>query len=1343
MDIPLEILATSDYTAISLEGSLQVERGKIYKFCLVVSERTKLYIDNIQMIDMNKGSNNVMCEEKYIITDTIKISVDRFSFVDVNEPLVLLWQCPGKSRSIIPESAWVQDSNIFQAETAEFGGSYFESSTNGYSGPGYVSLEDSNSFIQWDGIFIESSKVYRMQFRYMMVSHHLNLGIEIDLFVDGLWRRTFNLKYEEGIFESWVDSDLAQLPLSAGYHSVRLQSRGKYDAKIDFIMIDEVTYNGVIPNYKRYNGILSCTIESTLTQSQCSSISVENEALTYDVNRSVASYDKQESFSTDALSINYENFYIRNVGTNMFMTVASDCMTVTLQPFDGSDAQRFVLKRGNRTVIQNKICAGNKVLQIPYNSSCSTSLPIMDFWQNGHHFFEYLGDGGIYNYFCGPGITLSAESDSIPGSKPILEPHNENNPIHQWDIELLDERVPCGCVFNKNDNSLFYNQNQNCIPSLVETYDYDLICNPPTTKCNIIQFITATDDINASSASSFEITGYGTLPPSCHDKLGATCEVTLCGINHFDIYVVGEDDDWKFTIMGDVDELLDHNGSPSDQIDPFPIWLGVSNFHSWQRYSVTHLTDFDVRMDIRTDGLTSYDIYSQLHWNIVDERTNLFIAGFPINYYSQQRIYSHDYYLSSDSCYIFEIRGYEEMQPPAGFNMTVDGIIQASTYLGTNEKGKSNLRFGSCSDTASPSFSPSLTPSTISPTFTTFDESSLTIKIAILTHASPSNISWTLIDTGSGDMILESPEYTQENAEYEHQECVPLGSCFIFTIYDSSSDGIFSSGGYKLFVNNEVVSDKHGYAFFEPEETLQFGNSCTESPITTPTTYTSLSPSKSSQTSKFPSASPSFDPSASAIPSQYPTERQSMSPSISSAPSSVQGILYPTGDTFIRSGSDSSKNHGKNKFITVKNSGTNGEELDDNRVGLLQFDVTKLKASDCQAFLNIYITTVDGRADMYILDSWNATIMRMKPSNLNEKTATFDTFDKEVDKIGPNFIIHKNKEDYWERIEISELIEPGLLLLMVEITSPAGHNLFGFASRESSKTLSPYIEILPIESPTSAPSKPTISLTPSIVPSIQPQGKISVSYYHISGWSSLPVDGFNSLSPYKREMIETIDFQPSFDETFAGSGSRYNVAAEFEGYLKFYPTNDCTQLCIRSDDGSKLYIDDELLINNDGLYFTMTKKCEPISLTGIHQIRIEYFQNGGDRGMVFEWDPPFSYGDGVESAVPFEAWVDESSVGQNSSSPSLSPSSSSQPTPVPNGKVKIKCFYMCGLWSYLPTTRFISWLETWNTCRYICWAERWFIRWVFTWRITWFIRWTNGWCICRSCRWRFARSYAR
>ena len=205
-------------------------------------------------------------------------------------------------------------------------------------------------------------------------------------------------------------------------------------------MIDEVKYDDVILNYKRYNALSSCTAEATLTQSQCSLISAQNEALEFDFDRSVASYDTQDSFFTDALLLDNANFYIRNVGTNMFMTVESDCRAITLQPFDGSDAQRFMLRQGRNDIIQNKMCEGTKVLQIPY-TSCSTTPPIMHPYHGGRlQSFRYSSsDGRIYNIYCESEKSLSAKSDSIPGSKPILEPHEENNPLHQWNIELLDE----------------------------------------------------------------------------------------------------------------------------------------------------------------------------------------------------------------------------------------------------------------------------------------------------------------------------------------------------------------------------------------------------------------------------------------------------------------------------------------------------------------------------------------------------------------------------------------------------------------------------------------------------------------------------------------------------------------------------------------------------------------------------------------------------------------------------------------------------------------------------------------------------------------------------------------
>ena len=127
-----------------------------------------------------------------------------------------------------------------------------------------------------------------------------------------------------------------------------------------------MTYDDLTFTYKRYNALSSCTAEATLTQSQCSSISLLNDALDFDFNKSIASFNTQEKFYSDALFLDNAKFYIRNVGTNMFMTVESNCVTVTLQPFQGSDAQQFMLKQGQKYVIQNKMCAGNKVLMIPY-----------------------------------------------------------------------------------------------------------------------------------------------------------------------------------------------------------------------------------------------------------------------------------------------------------------------------------------------------------------------------------------------------------------------------------------------------------------------------------------------------------------------------------------------------------------------------------------------------------------------------------------------------------------------------------------------------------------------------------------------------------------------------------------------------------------------------------------------------------------------------------------------------------------------------------------------------------------------------------------------------------------
>lgn len=176
----------------------------------------------------------------------------------------------------------------------------------------------------------------------------------------------------------------------------------------------------------------------------------------------------------------------------------------------------------------------------------------------------------------------------------------------------------------------------------------------------------------------------------------------------------------------------------------------------------------------------------------------------------------------------------------------------------------------------------------------------------------------------------------------------------------------------------------------------------------------------------------------------------------------------------------------------------------------------------------------------------------------------------------------------------------------------------------------------------------TTSITPAPTPpppsedddSDTDDKKVHISYYQINGWNDLPSrKKFIELSSYHQEMISTIHF-PTTNGAFAGSGRKNNVAAILEGKLQFESTG-MTELCISSSDGSKLYVDDELLINNDGVRNVEETKCGSINVTDLNQVydvELLYFDKKGDSTLVLTWKvaggsrSSFSY-------VPASAWV--------------------------------------------------------------------------------------------------------
>jgi len=85
-----------------------------------------------------------------------------------------------------------------------------------------------------------------------------------------------------------------------------------------------------------------------------------------------------------------------------------------------------------------------------------------------------------------------------------------------------------------------------------------------------------------------------------------------------------------------------------------------------------------------------------------------------------------------------------------------------------------------------------------------------------------------------------------------------------------------------------------------------------------------------------------------------------------------------------------------------------------------------------------------------------------------------------------------------------------------------------------------------------------------------------------------------------------------FREGFPGVTDRVDwFVIEYNGRFWIQQAGDY-DFSLSSDDGSKLYIDGKLVINNDGLHSVEERTGSATLKTGVHRIRVSYFQGPGD-----------------------------------------------------------------------------------------------------------------------------------
>lgn len=85
--------------------------------------------------------------------------------------------------------------------------------------------------------------------------------------------------------------------------------------------------------------------------------------------------------------------------------------------------------------------------------------------------------------------------------------------------------------------------------------------------------------------------------------------------------------------------------------------------------------------------------------------------------------------------------------------------------------------------------------------------------------------------------------------------------------------------------------------------------------------------------------------------------------------------------------------------------------------------------------------------------------------------------------------------------------------------------------------------------------------------------------------------------------------------------SKIYIGLDFKGYIKI-PTEGLYTFYLLSNDGSEMYLHDKLFIDNDGLH-PAVESFKTIALkSGMHPIKIKYFQGAGSEILKLLWEGP-------------------------------------------------------------------------------------------------------------------------
>ena len=124
--------------------------------------------------------------------------------------------------------------------------------------------------------------------------------------------------------------------------------------------------------------------------------------------------------------------------------------------------------------------------------------------------------------------------------------------------------------------------------------------------------------------------------------------------------------------------------------------------------------------------------------------------------------------------------------------------------------------------------------------------------------------------------------------------------------------------------------------------------------------------------------------------------------------------------------------------------------------------------------------------------------------------------------------------------------------------------------------------------------------------------KNGLDYSYFEGdWNQLPV--FNMLRPEKTGTINGLNFSPALRPDY--------FAFRYTGYIEI-PTDGFYTFYLNSDDGSKFYIGDINVINNNGLHAAQEVTGWIGLKAGKHAFTVEFFEKAGDQVLTLSYQGP-------------------------------------------------------------------------------------------------------------------------